>query len=411
MTTAEAKKKKVLIVSYVFPPANSMGAVRVGKFAKYLPEFGWEPIVLTADKPKGVPQTLPVEIDEANVVRTPCFELGSTIWRILAGLPIFRMVLANPMGWYQHGVKVGRQILSEHKFDAIFSSYYPSSSHFIASRLQRRTGIPWIAEFRDPWSFTPYSRKTWFSESVEKRIEERVMKNSCLLIAVSEPDTRQLEEIHHKKVAVIPNGFDEKDYLEEIPLTSKFTLTYTGNIYAGKRDPALLFEALNQMHNEGKIATDDFEVRFFGGSSLNNLRPLIIKYHLEDIVKIYGFVPSRESIWKQKESTVLLLLSWNDPRDKATYTGKIFEYLGAQRPILAIGYKGGNIDKLLRSSGTGVLVDELAAMKDILGRWIDEWQQFGEIVSHWKPDTNVIKRYTRREGARRLAELLKEASA
>jgi glycosyltransferase involved in cell wall biosynthesis len=410
VTAAEGKKRKVLIVSYNFPPSNNSGSVRVGKMAKYLPQFGWEPIVLTAHKPKGVPQTLPVEIDQANVVRTSCFELGSTVFRILAGLPIFRMMLPYPMGWYRAAIKAGCKLLSEHRVDVIFSSYFPSAPHFVASRLQRRAGIPWIAEFRDPWSFTPYSRKIWFSESVEERIERTVMKNGCLLIAVSEPEAQRLEEIHHKKVAVIPNGFDEEDYREEIPLASKFTISYTGTANPGNRDPGPFFEVVKQLQQEGKVSPDDFEVRFFGVNVNNFIPSLIDKYHLQELVKFYGFVPFRESIRKQKESTALLLLEWDDPSAGATYTGKIFEYLGARRPILAIAYKGGNIDRLLQESGTGILVSETRAVKDTLCHWLEEWRQLGKIVSHWKPNEAAIERYTRREGARKLAQLLEEVS-
>jgi glycosyltransferase involved in cell wall biosynthesis len=411
MTATESNKRKVLIVSYNFPPTNNSGSVRVGKLAKYLPEFGWEPIVLTVDKDRSVPQTLPVEVDEASIIRAPSFESCSVIWRISAELPITRTLVPHPMGWYHHALKAGGQILQKHNFDAIFSSYSPSASHFVASRLQRRTGLPWIAEFRDPWSFTPYSRKIWFSQSVEKRMERRVMSNSCLLIALSEPDAQQLQKIHHKKVAVIPNGFDEEDYLEEVPLTSKFTITYTGTAGPGSRDPSLLFEVVRELQQEGRVFPNNFEVRFFGVNVGNFIPSLIDKYHLEGLVNFYGFVPFRESVKKQKESMVLLLLERNDPSASATYTGKVFEYLGARRPILATGCKGGNIDKLLQQSGMGVLVNEVAIIKDVLCRWLEEWHQLGKIISYWEPDVNAIKRYTRREGARKLAQLLEEASA
>jgi glycosyltransferase involved in cell wall biosynthesis len=411
MTAAEGKKRKVLIVSYNFPPTTNSGSVRVGKLAKYLPEFGWEPIVLTVDKDRSVPQTLPVEIDEASIIRAPSFESGSVMWRIAAQLPITRTLVPYPMGWYHHALKAGGQILQKHNFDAIFSSYFPPASHFVASRLQWRTGLPWIAEFRDPWSFTPYSRKIWFSQSVEKRMERRVMSNSCLLIAVSEPEAQQLQEIHHKKVAVIPNGFDEEDYLEEVPLTSKFTITYTGTAGPGSRDPSLFFEVVRELQQEGRVSPDNFEIRFFGVNAGNFIPSLIGKYRLEGLVNFYGFVPFKESVRKQKESMVLLLLEWSDPSASATYTGKLFEYLGARRPILATGCKGGNIDKLLQQSGMGVLVNEAAIIKDVLCRWLEEWHQLRKIVSYWEPDVNVIKRYTRREGARKLAQLLEEASA
>jgi len=442
MTAAESKKRKVLIVSHSFPPANTSGAVRVGKLAKYLPKFGWEPIVLTVDKWRGYPQTLPVEIDETKVIRTPYFDLSPTMrrklvdeevnsrrilsqnegWRKTAskllglatfiyGLPIFRAVLPNPVGWYGNAIKAGRQIVKEHKFDVIFSSYYPSSSHFVASHLQKESGIPWVAEFRDLWSLNPYHTTTRISSFFEQKIERRGMRNSSLLVAISEHDAHKLQEMHSKKTAVITNGFDEEDYLEDVPLTSKFTITYTGNIYSGKRTPILLFEALKQLQQEGKIPPDSLEVRFFGINVTGTISPLIKEYCLQELVKIYDFVPFKESIVRQKESTALLLLSWNDPRDKGTYTAKIFEYLGAQRPILATAYKTGAIDRLLQETGAGIIANEAKAIKDVLSCWLEEWQQSRKIISHWNPDGDMVKKYTRREGARKLAQVLEEASA
>ena len=434
-------KKKVLLVSFCFPPASGVGTVRVGKFAKYLSEFGWESIVLTAGIDERQPQTLPIEMDEVNIVRAPYFSIGSTIYQHLGGeallspqspsvnyswkravhrltrllrpiytLSIFQALIFDPIGWYPHALKKGREILSKTEINAIFSSYSPSTSHFVASRLQRQTGLPWVAEFRDLWSLNPYSRTIKPLRFLECQVEKRVMKNSSLLITVSEPLAQQLQAMHAKEVSIIPNGFDEEDYLENVPLTSKFTMTYTGNIYPGKRDPTPLFEAVRELKEEGKVSSENFEIRFFGGSSLSTFSPLIEKYHLGDVVKVCGLIPLRESIMKQKESTILLLLEWTDPLAKGIYSGKIFEYIGAQRPILAIAYKGGVIDELLLESGTGVLINEVETIKNILCRWLEEWQRLGKIVSYWKPRGNVIKRYTHREQARKLAQSLDKAS-
>lgn len=395
------------MVSRAFPPANGSGDQRIGKLAKYLPDFGWEPIVLTiSSKRKGALRTLPVEINESNVIRTPYFSLGPYIYQ----LPLLRM-LPHPLGWYPYGIKAGCRILTNYKFDAIFSSYSPSSSHFIASRLQRRSGIPWVAEFRDLWALNPYARTTQFLRLLEQKVERKIVKNSSLLITVSEGLARRLGEMTSKRVAIIPNGFDEEDYLGNAALTAKFTITYTGQVNPGSRDPSPVFDAVSQLNGEGKISPANFEVRFFGGSSGDFLPSLIRKYHLKDLVKFYGFVSFKESIKRQRESTALLLLEWNDPRGRDTSTGKIYGYLGARRPILATGYPGGAIDNLLRESGTGILANEVEMIREVLSCWLGQWRRSGKITSYWKPDENVIKRYTRREGARKLAELLEEASA
>ncbi len=438
---AQGKKKKVLVVSFHFPPTNSIASVRLGKFVKYLPQFGWETTVLTVNEAKEYSQDLPVEIDEANIFRTPYFAFGSTISYELTGgqrtiyqaqprsstwrkalyklirlmrpvytLPLIRTLTLEPIGWYRHALKKGLEIISKEKFDIIFSSYGPSMSHLVAAKLHKQTGVPWVAEFRDLWSLHYYLRKIQPFHFFEKALERRVTKGSYLLVTVSEPAAKQLQALHSKKVVIIPNGFDEDDYLDNVPLTTKFTITYTGNIYPGKQDPSPLFEAIAELEEEGKISPNDFEVRFFGGGTLTSLLPAIKHYHLEGIVKIYGLVPFKESIRKQKESTVLLFLGWNDPRERGFYSGKVFEYLGARRPILSIGLKGDVVDELLKETSAGVVVSEVNEIKALLSQWMKEFKQFGDVLSHFKSDRAAISRYTRKEEAAKLAQLLEEAS-
>lgn len=431
--------KKVLMVSYSFPPKNTPLAIRLGKLTKYLPEFGWEPTVLTAKIEKGADQSLPIEIDEANIIRVPPLSTITTTdklsvankakiaqaraeypaWKKLASKlysslypvslqAVLKAVLPDPQGWYRHAVSTGRQILNENKVDAIFSSYSPSAAHFVASRLQSESGLPWIAEFRDPWSLNPYARNMRFIQFLTKKVERRVIKNSSLLVDMSEESARQLQKLHSKQVIVIPNGFDEEDYAESVPLTSKFTITYTGSVYRGKRDPTPLFEALKPLREQNVISPDNFEARFFGGSSLNIIFPAIKECNLDDVVKIYDYIPFRESVTKQKESTALLLLSWNDPRDKGTLTGKVYEYIGAGRPIMAIAFRGGEIDKLLARTGSGILTTEPEEIRGIILKWLEEFRQSGDISSYYRPREEVIKQYTRREQARQLAQALDE---
>jgi len=439
--------KKVLIVSYAFPPNQGIGNVRAGKFTKYLPEFGWESVVLTANIRQDVPQTLPVEMDEANIVRTPYFYLNPVLnyrrlpprdsaptsklsktysssrtfsnplrplarlaTNLVAQLPILHNLLFEPNGWYFYAVRKGLKLLKNNDIKVIFSSSQPRLSHLIAARLHHKTKIPWVAEYRDLW-VDPRDNESRFYQCLETKWEKRVMKGCEALITVSEFTVEQLEAVHSKKIAVIHNGFDEQDYSQSIPLTSKFTLTSTGSISSGRRSPELVFQAVAQLQEEGRISPNNFEVRFYGGSRLQPLLPLIEKYQLGKLVKIYGFVPFKQCIRKQKESAALLLLERDSPLAQHVYTGKVFEYLGAVRPILATGYRGGAIDNLLKETQTGILVNRVEEVKKVLILWLEEWRQSGIITSHWNPDINVIKKYTRREGARKLAQLLEEASA
>jgi len=434
MTVVQGKKRRVLIVSFLFPPLNDIGALRIGKFAKYLPQFGWEPIVLTVDRVKGRPQTLPVEVDEANIIRTPYFALSPFIrYRLVGdanassqeiakglswGQRAYRLIrlmrfiylrpevsffIDEPWGWYLHALRRGVEILNKYKVDIIFSTFSPSMSHLIASRLHQRTGTPWVAEFRDHWSLNPILNKSRPFQFLEEQFEKIIMKNSNLLVTVSETLAKELEALHSKKTITIPNGFDEEDYTGDVSLTANFTITYTGYIYSGKSDPTPLFQAIAELRQEGRISPDDLEVRFFGRNAAETLSPSIKKYRVQELVRIYGFVPFKESIKNQKESTVLLLLGWNDPRGKGAYTAKIFEYLGAARPVLAIAFKGGEIDRLLARTGCGILATEVREIKGILLKWLDEFKRYGRISSYYNPNQEIIKHYTRREQARKLA--------
>ena len=435
-------KRKVLIVSFLFPPAENIGALRVGKLAKYLPEFGWEPIILTVNKVQDSQQTMPLEIAEPEIKRTPYFTYYSIAakwlihdeqisepnltqqggrkknpWKINANalrwtkgfysIPIISRWLLDPMGWYSYAVKAGLEIVNKNNIDIIYSSFPPSTSHMIASRLHRQTKIPWVAEFRDPWSMNRYLKQTQPFHLFEVFWEKRTLKNCEYIVDVSETLAKVQRKLHSKNTIVIPNGFDEADYSENVPPISKFCITYTGNIIVGKTDPSPLFRALAELNQEKKITPKEIELRFFG----NNFQPfssLIDDYGIKEYVKIFGFVPLKKSIEKQKESTVLLFMSWNDPRGAGTLSGKLHEYIGAGKPILALSLKGGEIYNLLQETGCGVIVNDVSEIKSVLLKWLKEFNDEGKIISFYHPNKDNIKKYTRREQARKLAELFEK---
>jgi len=327
----------------------------------------------------------------------------------LSNLALFQIWRPEHTGWYYSAVKEGQRILDRLSVNAIFSSFPPPGPHFVAAKLQQKTGIPWIAEFRDPWSFSSYTHYDRFTRTIARLIEKRTIRRSKLLVAVSKTMAQKLMTLHSKGTNVIHNGFDEEDYQGDVPLLPKFTITYTGNIYRGKRDPSTLFEAVRQLRHDGKLRSGNLQIRFFGSNLQRTISPLIEKYGLQDLVKICDNIPFRESIKKQRESTVLLSLSWNNINDNYTHPGKLLEYLGAQRPILSTGYKDGIAHDLLRESGSGVLANSVEEMKHVLSQWLEEWKQSGKIISYWQPNTNAIKKYTHKESTRKLAQVLKEA--
>ncbi len=413
----------------------------MGKFAKYLPQFGWDPIVLTVDKIKTKPQTLLSEVDEAKIIRTPYFALSHFVLEKLRGnnnsfasslqniehdshqnglfykmitslrffyaRPEIRFFIEEPWGWYFHAVKRVLEVLKTQKVDVIYSTYSTATSHLVASRLHNLTGVPWVAEFRDPWSFNQYAKKVQPFRFLEMQLEKQVIKGARYLVAISKLLAEQLREFHSKEVFVIPNGFDEEDYNQVVPLTSKFTITFTGNIYPGRRDPSALFKAVRDLYEERKVDEQNFEIGFFGENS-DVLYQLINHYSVNHLVKIGGFVPYKESIIKQKESTILLLLTWNDPREW-TYSGKVFEYLGARRPILASVYRGGAMDELINSTGCGAVANNAEEIKSILEKWINEWHEYKRIISFFEPKDEVIQGYTRKEQTNNLAKVLEKA--
>jgi len=235
-------------------------------------------------------------------------------------------------------------------------------------------------------------------------LERRALHGADVLVGVSAPIARYLGELHGKTTVCIPSGFDWEGHPESVPLTEDFTLTYTGHIYPGRRDPSELFKALVLLRHESPQLLERFQCRFVGGNSRGILAPLVHALDLDDVVSFLPQVSRDESRKLQSESTALLLLNWNDPRDEGTYSGKLFEYLGARRPILAVStYVHGSAAKLIRQSGCGVVANAAEDIKGVLSKWMQEWQTHSSILTNFRPDETVLARYTWRNQARELA--------
>lgn len=430
--------KKVLIITYFFPPMNEIAALRIFGFAKYLPNFGWKPIILTVKKRQFQKGELPIKIlkdvRKIKICETDYFDANRLMRKIFfrrekpfSESELFssknssvknqfkrflrdtqRQIFNFPdgqIGWLRYGIKAGLDIIRNEKIDMIFSSSGPAIAHLIAYNLQKQTNLPWIADFRDLWTQNPYFKRIFPLSFFEKRLEIKIIKRARALITVSPGLAKKLKSLHGREVYVITNGFDEDFYKAIVPSSELFTITYTGRLYEGKQTPAPLFESLSYLFSKNKIDRNQVRMNFFGPES-SFLPNLIKKYHLEDIVKIYGKVSLEKSIKNQKEATILLLLGWMDPKEKGIYTGKLFEYLGAQRPILAIGRKGTDVEKLLKETNAGLVARNIEEINRCLLNIWGEWKKRNEVKYQGKEEE--IKRYTKKNLARNLANVFEK---
>lgn len=419
--------KRVLIVTYYFPPRLHVASLRLRGLAKYLPEFGWAPLILTAALPGAPDQRFqviqtPYPGDATSLLKKKLHLRPDKGFQEQVGIPLairqgkrsftskvmtfVKGVIAYPdeqKGWHPFAVKTGIELLQEGNFNALISSSGPMVTHLIAKDLKARHHIPWIADLRDLWTQDHYYPYGFLRKWCERRLELKTLSWADALVTVSEPLAEKLSTLYRKKpVFAIPNGFDP-DEARSAPLTKAFTITHTGQLYRGKRDPGLLLKALHELITERVIDPNAPKVRFFGPTQYW-LEQEIKRHRLEEIAKQYGIVPREVALMKQRESQVLLLLNWDDPREQGVYTGKIFEYLAARRPILAIGGVKGVVGELLEETGAGVHISNLLDLEEVLRSWYREYEIRGQVPYQGRDDQ--IAKYSHHEMARKFARVL-----
>ena len=419
--------KKVLIIAHL-----PHGSSRIPGLAKYLPEFGWQPIILTAPvgkKPDSQCRVIETGYRDAlgfwkrlfrlnpneDMRREVKKRLGVTSKKSALDffLTIGGAVINYPdgdKGWKPFAVKAGDELLQNEDIDAIISSFSPATSHLIAKELKIKYEIPWIADLRDLWSQNHNCHYGRLRKFLDRRLELKTLSVADALVTVSPLWAEELRTLHKREaVYTITNGFDpDKRSKGRIDLTSKFTITYTGLIYTGKQEPSKLFAALKDLISDGTIDPKDVEVRFYG-PEIVWLPSEIEEYGLSAIAKYYGMQPQEITFEKQRESQLLLLLNWNNPRVRGWYPLKTFEYLAAQRPILAIGGFGNDVvERLLDETKGGIYAKEIGDIKSVLRELYSEYKQNGKIS--YNGDIEKINKYSHREMARKFAEVLDQVT-
>ncbi|MGB5926290.1 MAG: glycosyltransferase [Dehalococcoidia bacterium] len=423
---------KVLIITYHFPPSPAVASLRPLGLAKYLPEFGWQAVILTAALP-GRPDP------QFEVVETPRRDSALLAWgkrlfeldteqNLMAQIAQLKKKLGikserSPLdvllaavgevtaypdpqkGWRAYAVEAGKDILRQQDIKAMISSSPPVTSHVIAKELKDEFKIPWVADFRDLWTQNYYYPYSPLRRMIERKLQLKTLAAADALVTLSQPWVEDLRKLHEQEpVHNIPNGFDPAE-VNTTPgnLTGRFTITYAGNLYPGKQSPEPLFAALHDLITEGSVDAGDIEVRFYGAEA-GWIDKQAERYGLTGIVKQFGIVPREIALNKERESQLLLLFKWNDTRHRGHYTAKIFEYLAARRPILAVGGFPDVIDQLLGETKAGVSGQTGEEIKALLLRLYQEYKSTGAVS--YSGDEAENSKYSHREMAKRFAEVL-----
>jgi len=442
------------MIAYNYPPLAGMGMLRNLKFAKYLPDFGWKPIILTVStsilrhvkSPYWFCDESEGKLPHVDIIRTKFFSINlltrhinNFITRandiknnnyfqtnnvdkskniiknfIVSIYNSWIMFPDNTIDWYPFAVKSSLDYINNNDVDLLFSTSLPVTSHIIANTISKKTGIPWVADFRDLWSDSHYDDKGTLRKRMDRLIETKVINGADALTTVSEPLKQQLLRRHFKfkdKIFVIYNGYDPEDYSpREIDSPALFNITFTGRMYdidfqRKGRTPELLFQALKQLHKEGRIDLNKVKVNIYGEYP-SGLYELISKYQLQDSVRCLGAVSFRESIAAQQHATILLLLNWADSDYKGIVTGKIFEYLGARNPILAIPFSNRSVDIILNKTKAGITVTGLDSLKSQVSKWYQQYIDKGKVT--YTGITNEIEKFSRKETADNLSLIFEE---
>lgn len=430
-----------MIITYYWPPAGGSGVQRWLKFVKYFRRYGYEPVVYTPENPEFMAhdQGLLTEIPQGiEVIKRKIFE-PYNLYKIFTGrrgeaikpgfiaesggnskksfketFSLFvrsNLFVPDPKCmWIRPSVKYLTRYLKTNPVDAIVSTGPPHSMHLIARGLARRTGIKWIADFRDPWTtmYTfKYMKNTSLTKLLHKRMERSVIREADAVVVVTNFMKEEFLALKPKRIEVITNGFDASDFAQiNESLEDKFTITYTG-LFVKDRNPSILWRILGDMVKEVQGFGEDLLLRIIGHTD-GSVWSDILGNSLDSNLVSMDYMPHEEVIKWQRRARILLLAGGQEPEAKGILTGKFFEYLAARRPILGFGPLGGDMDIALKESEAGVLFD----YNDYTGArmWIENQYTLYKKGEIYIP-SGKIDNYSRERLCELMASLLDEVIA
>jgi hypothetical protein len=405
-----ARPLKVLLVSNWFPPSNVIGAVRVGHFAKSFYETGHDVRVLAAHRPGDLSLPLGIPADRVIYIQAPQGGelLDSFVQPLLKLIRRFGRVprkIARDQAaaaaqqssgtvaldlrrhyyallqfpdlnapWMRRVTSAGRQLVKHWRPDIILASAPPNSGLIAARRIARVCHVPWVADLRDLWADNSYYAHPRWRLWLDRLVERSILRSAAGLISVSPIWADMLRRKYEQPVACILNGFVSEDFpaVRAGPEPGDVvSILYTGNIYSGYRDPTPLFQAIGLLTPAER---QHVAVHFYGPGEreTQGVMASAAAAGIADRVLLHDRVSYRESLSLQQSADVLLLLQWNNVKDAGNIPAKFFEYLGAGRPMLLIGYEHGNLAQMIRERGAGIVANDPPIIAEQLRHWIGQ---------------------------------------
>jgi len=425
------ESKKVLIITYYWPPAGGPGVQRWLKFVKYLPDFGVQPIVYIPENPTYpiVDENLVKEVsDKATILKQKIFEpyqLASFLSKnktkkMNSGIipnqkkqsfldKVFLWIRGNlfipdaRFFWVKPSVTYLEKYITENNIDTIVTSGPPHSLHLIGLELKKKLNLKWFADFRDPWTTIGYHKSLRLSNYAAKKhkdLESAVLNTADTIIVTSKTTKTEFQALTAKPIAVITNGFDVEK-VEKQTLDTKFSLAHIGS-FLSARNPKLLWKSLVELAAEIPDFKSHLEIKLIGAVSQEVLDS-IADFGLNDYLNNLGYVSHQEAIAHQRKSQVLLLIEIDSEETKSIIPGKLFEYMVSNRPIIAIGPNGSDFAEIITNTNTGVFFDysEKVKLKKLI---LDFYNQYleGKLQSHGIG----LQKYSRKYLTEQLVQLL-----
>ena len=431
MSDSNFPSKKILIISYYWPPAGGPGVQRWLKFVKYLPDFGIEPHVYVPKNPTYplLDEKLVADVsDKAIIIKKPIFEpyglagifskkktkkissgiipnkkKQSFIEKMLLWVRGNLFIPDARLFWIRPSVQFLSKYIQEHQIETVITTGPPHSLHLIGMELKNRHKINWITDFRDPWTTIGYHDKLELSDwaaKKHKQLEKQVL-NSCDQIIVTSPTTKtEFEALTSKPISVITNGYDVEQITKK-PLDKKFTLAHIGS-FLSERNPRILWKALTELVKENKAFSEKLELKLIGAVS-DSVLETIKEFKLERFVNHLGYVSHEVALQEQRCSQVLLLIEIDSEQTNCIIPGKLFEYLVSERPILAIGPEKADFASIIKETNTGTFFtyEDKDALKTQILQYFEAFQSQSLQVH-----AVGLQKYSRRALTKELATIL-----
>lgn len=432
--------RNLLIIAYYFPPSGGPGVQRVLKHTKYLREFGWNPIILTVSNGQfpARDETLFEQIPTGTeIIRTKIFEPYGLYRKLTGKKPgtaidvnnikkesqkrnfkektaeFIRATFFIPdarIGWYGSAVKAIDKLMKEKHIDAVYSSSPPYTCSLIARYVKRKYKLPWIAGFRDPWTDFLTTPKRWgLPKKIDKALEHSVFREADFVeaawLGIIKDALSKYPDLNPEKFIHVPNGFDSNDFPEmEQTLNDKFTVCYTGSMY-GRRNPESFFRAVQILLDDSFFTKDDFKIKLVGRFG-EEIHEMIDKTEFKECIEVISYVPHKESIEHLMSSDALLLIVDEAKESREIVPGKVYEYIGMRKPIIAIAPKPSAIEDLMNETQSGMVAHQSEVFR--ISEIIKEYYNFSKYREkrYYNPNNLEINKYERKNSARKLSEIL-----